>query len=302
MTVTGVSAHSDVGLARRRVRDVAAHIGFEGHTLAEIEIIATELATNLAAHGSVNGRLVAAATWGAESPAVEIVSCDQGPGIADLDTALRDHRSTADSMGCGLGAVQRLSDEFDVLTSTMPEKSWLDHGPPAAPGTIIMARKWLLGRGSPPPLICAVRSRPFPGETENGDGCFLLRDGEGLLIAVADGLGHGPAAYEASQAVARHIAANSAASLHLLLLELHEVLRRTRGAAVTLVRVDPIGRKLFHSGIGNVGARLYPREAGTLLERGGTLGCGLPPRPRVTELDWPEGGTLVVFSDEISGR
>lgn len=102
----------------------AQEVGYKPRAAHEIEIIASELATNVLYHGhggSVTFRVVAA-----PQPGIEIVAQDEGPGFDDIETALRDgfsrgrHLQTEvpptrrDSLGAGLGAVERLADALEV--------------------------------------------------------------------------------------------------------------------------------------------------------------------------------------------
>lgn len=61
---------------------------------------------------------------------IEIEVSDHGPGIADLDAAMRDHFSSSGTLGLGLPGVKRMMDEFE-----------LDSAP--GQGTKVTARKWI---------------------------------------------------------------------------------------------------------------------------------------------------------------
>ncbi|MFV1493192.1 ATP-binding protein [Phaeobacter sp. JH18-32] len=73
----------------------------------------SEIARNVIMHG---GGGEARIYMHSDPTAISVVCIDNGPGIADLDAALRDGFSTAGSMGRGLGGAQRLADVFDVVT------------------------------------------------------------------------------------------------------------------------------------------------------------------------------------------
>jgi hypothetical protein len=87
-----------------------------------------------------------------------VLAVDNGPGIADLDACLRDGMSTAGTAGTGLGALRRLSDEFDVWS--MPGN-----------GALFFMRLW---RDEPPPGLCRIEvgalTVPLAGEDVCGDG------------------------------------------------------------------------------------------------------------------------------------
>src|SRR5215203_4819804 len=83
-------------------------------------------------------------------------------------------------------------------------------------------------------------SLPKPGERKNGDAVLVRRDeGGGVLLAVIDGLGHGPLAAEASQAAVDLLQAQPfQTSLLDTMQALHARLRDTRGAVATLCVID----------------------------------------------------------------
>ena len=98
-------------------------------------IVATELATNLSRHATGGEIVIVGYSKNDTDGWVELVSVDRGPGIADVARCLEDGFSTGGGPGNGLGAVRRLSTEWDLYSS--PET---DSGPG---GTVVFA-------GSPP--------------------------------------------------------------------------------------------------------------------------------------------------------
>ncbi|MDJ0947656.1 MAG: SpoIIE family protein phosphatase [Alphaproteobacteria bacterium] len=299
-----VSAESDVGQVRREALRLAREIGFGPVDTGELAIVATELAANLVRHRTLDGKLTLALLDAGDGRGrvLEIVSTDRGPGIEDVTRALTDYHSTNGTSGCGLGAVRRLVDEFDILSrqAVLPRDP---AGPPPPPrGTVITARKWLRQPGAERRIDYSAVSRPYPGETANGDAYLIEETGQGLLIAVADGLGHGPEAEDASQLALAHVRKNREQDFEPLLAELHGVLRTTRGVALTLARLDLTGRTLTHAAVGNVDTYAVPRERIALLARPGVLGYGPAPRPRTNRMSWPDGGTLVLYTDGISAK
>jgi serine/threonine-protein kinase RsbT len=98
--------------------------------MADSEAVAlavSELASNLVRYANA-GELVLSPTTGPRGEGVEVESRDLGPGIPDLELALRDGFSTGGGLGNGLPAVRRLMDEFEISSTTS--------------GTRIVARKW----------------------------------------------------------------------------------------------------------------------------------------------------------------
>jgi negative regulator of sigma-B (phosphoserine phosphatase) len=141
---------------------------------------------------------------------------------------------------------------------------------------------------------------PKLGERVNGDAVLVRPDAQGrLLLAVVDGLGHGPVAGEASRAaVARLQTAALEQSVLELMQALHEELRGTRGAAATICIVR--GRKVEACAVGNV--QLSSAKANVpLVLSSGVLGQRVP-KFRVCEGELKDGARLALFSDGISTR
>ena len=103
-------------------------------------------------------------------------------------------------------------------------------------------------------------SRPLPGEAACGDQHVVCATGSATLIAVADGLGHGPPAAQAASVACRVVEANRGEELPALLRRCHQALRATRGAALTRVRIDQARARLWHVGVGNVEVNSASRE------------------------------------------
>ena len=121
-----VTEASQPSAARFAAHAAAGDAGFREEASYRAGLVATELATNLVKHAS-GGEILVRCSERAGHGEVEIISIDRGPGIADVSRAMEDGRSTAGSAGTGLGAVRRLSDEFDVFSQ--PGR-----------GTVILAR------------------------------------------------------------------------------------------------------------------------------------------------------------------
>lgn len=90
----------------------------------------------------------------------------------------------------------------------------------------------------------AGAGRPLAGMPVNGDAAWTWSRGPRLQVAVMDGLGHGHDAAAASREACRCLDARGGQGLAVLLRSLHEALRRTRGAALSLADADleEIGR------------------------------------------------------------
>ena len=150
----------------------------------------------------------------------------------------------------------------------------------------------------------AVRGRPIPGESESGDLHVVVDYGDGVLLGVIDGLGHGREAAVAARVAAQAITREAARPLLDIVKACHEALRGTRGAVLSLASIDASHDQLCWTGVGNVEAVLtrgdpahQPRHERILL-RSGVVGYQLPPL-RATNLSIHRDDMLLLASDGI---
>jgi hypothetical protein len=151
-------------------------------------------------------------------------------------------------------------------------------------------------------LLIGGASRPRPGELANGDAWTVNWRGPICRLVLVDGLGHGPeAAYAAEQACALYdeLPDIDAASLFAAC---HQRLRGTRGAAISLARIDTANERLTLAGVGNVDARLsHPNRDSRFSPNRGIVGVILP-KIQPLELPLRPGWLLLVYSDGIQSR
>jgi hypothetical protein len=118
------------------------------------------------------------------------------------------------------------------------------------------------------------------------------------LLAIIDGLGHGPEAAHAAQTALAVLQAQPALPLPALLALLDDALQRTRGAAIGLARVD--GPRLRYAGFGNTRALRWRGERLLRLSsQHGVVGGGLPAPAAATELDLQAGDWLLLYTDGL---
>jgi len=125
-----ITSDKDVVTARQQGRAMALQTGFSASEATLIATAISELARNIVSYanqGSVTLKPVHG-TNGASG--LTIVASDSGPGIADVNLALRDGYSSSGGLGLGLPGVRRLMDEFDIASG-------------AGSGTTVTITKWL---------------------------------------------------------------------------------------------------------------------------------------------------------------
>ena len=111
-----VRSAEDVVGVRQVVREWALAVGFSLVDQTKIVTAASELARNVLVHGG-GGSLRLEALNDDARRGLRLVFEDQGPGIADVERALKDGFSTGGGRGLGLGGAKRLSNEFDIRSA-----------------------------------------------------------------------------------------------------------------------------------------------------------------------------------------
>jgi serine phosphatase RsbU (regulator of sigma subunit) len=150
-----------------------------------------------------------------------------------------------------------------------------------------------------------AEARPFGGAGACGDVDIVVITERGAVVAVADGLGHGPEAVIAARTAADVIQQRADAAITELITDCHHALRKTRGAALSIAVFACHDGTMTWLGVGNVSAVLARADPSArparhaLLLRGGVVGYRLPPlRPEVLPI-FP-GDTLIMASDGIA--
>jgi serine/threonine-protein kinase RsbT len=109
----------DVIRARQAARRWSADLGFSLVDQTKIVTAVSELARNMVEYGG-GGAMVAEIVRGEAHTGLRVTFEDQGPGIPDVELALRDGYGTGHGLGLGLGGARRLMDEF-VIQSVVGE-------------------------------------------------------------------------------------------------------------------------------------------------------------------------------------
>ena len=134
-----IRTESDVVAARQAVRGWAVEAGFSLIDQTKLVTAASELARNTLVHGGGGAMRMELLSHGGRR-GIRLVFEDQGPGIPDVEQALRDGYSSGSGLGMGLPGTRRLMDEMEI-----------DSAP--GRGTLVTIRKWL------PPVRYPARGR-----------------------------------------------------------------------------------------------------------------------------------------------
>lgn len=288
-TAFRISEPTEIAVARRGGSELAKRLDFNETAAGEVAIIITEAASNIVKHAG-HGEILIRPMESNDAYGIEIIALDGGPGMANLASSMQDGISTAGSYGVGLGAMQRLSDEFDIYTAP-------------AKGTVVRMALWT----QQPPrhessmqtgMICL----PIAGEIICGDAWAICSAPTVANVLLADGLGHGPDAAKASEAAAIVVERYPDFPPGTLLMEAHAALRATRGAAVAVARVDTLSEELQFAGVGNIAAIVFDGEdRRQMVSHNGIVGSNIR---KIQEFaaPWNADSMLIMHSDGLATR
>lgn len=111
-----VTSGNDIIRVRQVVREAALTAGFSLVDQTKIVTAASELARNIIDYGGGGEVIVEVHDNGARR-GVRAIFADSGPGIADIEQALRDGYTSGGGLGLGLGGARRLSNEFEIKSA-----------------------------------------------------------------------------------------------------------------------------------------------------------------------------------------
>lgn len=285
-----VEHESAVAACASRAVALAGRLGFSPARRGEVAIIASELASNQLRHAG-GGSVLLEARPGADPPSLVVVAIDDGPGIADVATALSDGHSTRSGLGVGLGAVSRLASWWDLYSV------------PGAGTVVAVGLGPRAGRSPAGDLASRIGglARPMAGQDDCGDAYELRLDGEVLSVVLVDGLGHGTLAARASAAVVRRFRECEPGPPHRLLDALHDAARGTRGAAVAVAQLSGDGT-LRYAGTGNISGWLVDgADRRGLTSLPGIAGVNARPA-REFAYEMPARALLVMHSDGVTSK
>jgi serine/threonine-protein kinase RsbT len=123
-----IAHDGDVVTARQLGREMAKESGFYGSDLTLIATAISEIARNIVNYAQ-RGEVVFSQLQDGGRRGLMVVASDEGPGIPDIELAMRDGFSTGKSLGLGLPGAKRLMDEFEIQSEI-------------GKGTTITMRKW----------------------------------------------------------------------------------------------------------------------------------------------------------------
>ena len=286
---TAILDDASVSSARQRAREAAGAQGMTPVAAERLATIASELGYNQLRHAR-HGQIAVRPITRSASLGVEIIAVDEGDGIANPSAALEGMTRDSGSLGSGIAATRRHAHEvdFDVRIGE---------------GTCVRARVWAAEVAHRREV--GIFGRPCRGEDVSGDHAAVFRTDARLLLAVCDGLGHGPPARLASDAAMRTFVERRDGSPASILEECHSRLRGTRGVVMAVAAVcEGESPALDLASVGNITIELVqPRSARRFGASSFVVGSQQRGwRQHVESSPIEDVETLVMFTDGIASR
>lgn len=271
---------------------MCAAAGFSDARLGHIDLIVSELVTNLVKHGG-GGELMVAMIEEHGSQGIEIVSVDNGLGIEDVALMTKDGMSTKRTLGLGLGTIKRMSDLLQIYSI----KDW---------GTIMLVRVFeteapLFKKASPIEIRSLVVAKP--GETACGDAFAQVITSDEIRLFLGDGLGHGADAEKAVLTACDAFRNSTEKSAVDVLRSINDAVRKTRGLVGTVAIFD-MSRKVWKvCGVGNIMTRITSQGAGrSNMPYNGIIGLNVPRTLNEHEVPYEKGQQLIMCSDGMKSK
>jgi anti-sigma regulatory factor (Ser/Thr protein kinase) len=289
-----IEERSYVSYIKREIHTEASHCHFSETRVGEIDIIVSEVCSNLIKHAGGGDVLYRISDVSEQESRFEIVCIDKGPGMADVPKMMKDGTSTTKTLGHGLGAIERLSTFSQVYS--IP--GW---------GTIVYAlvsteeKKYAAKNGLE--LDFRTLSVNKPRETVCGDGYRVKRTGQEVQIFFGDGLGHGEHAKEAVDRAGNFFMGYEERDPVSILRMIHEHVRRTRGLVGTVAIGDLKTNEWRICGVGNILTRLYSGVTyKNYMSYNGALGLNVPNSMKESIYRIEKNQHLIMCSDGIRSR
>lgn len=281
--------------------------------------VVSELATNIVKYAHA-GQVCLYLIEEASRHGVVIEATDDGPGICDLQQALSDGYSTGGTLGLGLPAVKRMTDELDI--SALPAGGtrvralrWCrypitirqDHVLTQPPTDVGSAKHDPVDNIRPFKFTSQVCSRAFGGADVSGDRSALMSNRNLLLLIQLDCTGHGHLADRAAREIIETLEKefmswedpDPCQGLLHLLEACHARAQSGVGGALSIGILDLLKNNLSHVGIGNTSMMLFKPNGWEGISQPGILGHRYR-SPKLTSTPIHHGDSIVAFSDGIS--
>lgn len=289
-TAYPITDRSFIAYTKRDIRLRAGKARFTETQLAEIDLIVSEICTNLVKHAH-GGELWARITANSgDVDSLEILCLDNGPGFEDTATAMRDGFSTKQTLGHGLGSIARLSNVFQIMS----RPGW---------GTVLYCNKSTLPSATDTgkrkidiKAVCV----PKTGEKLCGDGYQVKTQGPRVQVFFGDGLGHGEPAHQVVQEAITIFNETVEHDPAEMIRIIHTKVRKSRGLVCTIACLDVRENMWKVCGVGNIMTRVYTGITYKgCMGYNGVVGMNIPRVLANSVLNAERNQRLVMCSDGI---
>lgn len=288
-----IDDRSLIAFIKREIHNLALQLGFTPHRAAETDIIVAELTSNLIKYAQ-GGELLYRAHHADGHNQIEIYCLDKGVGIDNVNKIMNDGYSSSNTLGQGLGAIKRLSNDFQIYSL----RNW---------GTVqyikICDKIDFEVPLMPSGFNFSAVSVNYPGERVCGDGYYIKYSKKGFYIFVGDGLGHGANAHEAVEQAIKAFKQTTEHDPTAILREIHDKVKKTRGLVATIATVDYKSESWNICGVGNINTRIYRGlENKTYTPYNGIIGHNIPRTLNSTIVPYEKHQLIVMHSDGLRTR
>lgn len=289
-----IQDRSYVSFIKREIHNKVSALHFSGKQVAEIDIILSEITSNLIKHAQ-RGELLYKISSNEKTSTFDVICIDNGPGMQDSLSMMKDGVSTTGTLGQGLGALKRLSTLFHLYSipgwGTVLYSSLSSHNP-ALPHD--KARMDLDVKA-----VCISK----PPEVVCGDGCRVRQINNGVQILFADGLGHGPHAKEAVDKAGDFFLSCDDIEPVAIIRQMHDVVRNTRGLVLSLASFERDTREWKICGVGNILTKFHSGITNKIyFPYNGAVGLTIPNSMKASTFPIEKNQHLIMCSDGIKTR
>jgi anti-sigma regulatory factor (Ser/Thr protein kinase) len=288
-----IEERSYVSYIKREIHNQVAKTRFNAIKVAEIDIIVSEISSNLIKHVGKGELLFRIQDEVDNDIRFEILSIDSGPGMTDPGKMMKDGVSTSNTLGQGLGAITRLSNLSQIYS--LP--GW---------GTVLYSVVTSGDKkGTRRNLNIEVRALCVskPRESVCGDGYRVRKTNNEVAVFFGDGLGHGAHAKQAVDAAGDVFMRSTEKNPVDIIRNIHDEIRRTRGLVATVAICDLATNEWRICGVGNIFTRCYTGiQFKNYMPYNGTVGLNIPNSMNPSVFPCEKNQHLIMCSDGIKTR
>ncbi len=125
-----IHSEFEIVTARHKVRELCSQLSFSSVDQTLVATAISELARNIVEYAR-SGEIVIKLVENGSKRGIVIIARDNGPGISNVELAMKDGYSTSKGLGLGLPGCRRIMDEFEIATAV-------------GKGTTVTIKKWKL--------------------------------------------------------------------------------------------------------------------------------------------------------------